>query len=357
LSIFKKHKTIADRSASDRKRHKVKIDKAIKEGLKHIVAEESIIGKDGSKKIRIPVKGIKEYRLVYGTNENNKKVGSAKGKDVKRGQKIVKKGQKAQQGKDKAGNQKGEEIYSVEVTLDELSSYLFENLKLPKMLDKKFKQIVDRKFKRSGYRPSGIRPRLSKKQTAIQRIRRKKSKERKEKEKESLTTEEVRFPFNEKDLRYKHIKVTEKVAVVFISHTTEAKEVDEEKFFKRTSSGGTMLSSAPLLAKEIIYKRYHPNFWNIYMFHGSDGDNWENDIEKCIYVTEELKKICQLYCFCEIDPANFDDRDWSFPNSSKMSKEYQYIVDDVFKTIFLTRSEDVWPAFEGIFGVDQSHLF
>ena len=55
MSIFREHKTIADRSARDRKRHKQKIEKAIKEGIHDIVAEESIIGKDGKKKIKIPV--------------------------------------------------------------------------------------------------------------------------------------------------------------------------------------------------------------------------------------------------------------------------------------------------------------
>ena len=41
MSIFKKHKTIADRSATDRRRHKEKIEKAIKEGIYDIVAEKS----------------------------------------------------------------------------------------------------------------------------------------------------------------------------------------------------------------------------------------------------------------------------------------------------------------------------
>ena len=86
MSIFKEHKSYADRSATDRKRHKHKIDRAIKEGIHNIVAEESIIGKDGKKKIRIPVRGIKEFQFVYG--KNNKRVGSAQGKDVRKGQKI-----------------------------------------------------------------------------------------------------------------------------------------------------------------------------------------------------------------------------------------------------------------------------
>ncbi len=55
MSIFKEHKSIADRSSSDRRRHREKIDKAIREGIHNIVAEESIIGKDGKKKIKIPV--------------------------------------------------------------------------------------------------------------------------------------------------------------------------------------------------------------------------------------------------------------------------------------------------------------
>ena len=70
MSVFKEHKTSADRSASDRRRHKEKIDRAIKEGIHDIVADESIIGQDGKKKIKIPVKGIKEYRFVYGDNGN-----------------------------------------------------------------------------------------------------------------------------------------------------------------------------------------------------------------------------------------------------------------------------------------------
>ena len=56
MSIFREHKTIADRSASDRQRHKKKIEDAIKEGIHNIVSEESIIGQDGKKKINIPVR-------------------------------------------------------------------------------------------------------------------------------------------------------------------------------------------------------------------------------------------------------------------------------------------------------------
>ena len=95
MSKFKVHESSGDRSAQDRARHKKKIEKAIKEGVYNIVSEESIIGQDGKKKIKIPVRGIKEYQFVYGDNgsgEGNKQVGSAK--DVKKGQ-VIKKKQKS----------------------------------------------------------------------------------------------------------------------------------------------------------------------------------------------------------------------------------------------------------------------
>ena len=145
MSIFKHHKTNADRSASDRRRHKQKIERAIKDGIHDIVAEESIIGQDGKKKIRIPVKGIKQYRFVYGSNENNKSVGSAPGKDIRRGQKIGKKEEQGSGKPDKPGNEQGEEFYDVEVTLEELAYYLFNDLELPDLDKKKMQKILSEK--------------------------------------------------------------------------------------------------------------------------------------------------------------------------------------------------------------------
>ena len=110
-SIFREHKTVADRSASDRRRHKKKIEKAIKEGIHDIVADESIIGQDGKKKIRIPVRGIKEYRFVYGDNDS-KQTGTAPGADIKRGQKIGPSKNQEQPGNGpRAGNEPGEPLF------------------------------------------------------------------------------------------------------------------------------------------------------------------------------------------------------------------------------------------------------
>ena len=133
MSVFRKHKSIVDRASSDRNRHKKKIEKAIKESIRDVIADESIIGQSGKKKIRIPVRGIKEYRFVYGNNDDNKTVGSGGGHDIKRGQKIgQKRAEKGKgQGEGKASDKPGDHYYDVEVTLEELAEYLFADLQLP----------------------------------------------------------------------------------------------------------------------------------------------------------------------------------------------------------------------------------
>jgi len=204
MSIFREHKSSADRSAADRKRHKAKIDKAIREGIKDVIADESIIGQDGNKKVKIPVKGIKEYQFVYGENDKNQKAGAAGDKQIKRGQVLRKKKGKAKGKPEKASDKAGEEYYEVEVTLDELAEYLFSDLELPDLEKKKFKFIKDKKPKRSGYRKKGLRSKLSKKETIKRKIRRKKR---------AIAAgtwdpeNGERFPFHEDDLKYKHIKL------------------------------------------------------------------------------------------------------------------------------------------------------
>ena len=385
MSIFRKHSTNADRSATDRRRHKEKIEKAIKEGIHDIVAEESIIGQDGKKKIKIPVRGIKEYQFVYGRGQGSKGVGAAPGSDIKKGQ-VIKKGQKSQ-GKggkpDKPGNEAGEEFYEVEVTLDELAKYLFDDLNLPDLEKKANTTVVAEKIKRKGYRSKGIRTRLSKKETLKNKIRRQK---RAQKNGTFDSESGERFPFHEDDLKYKHIEVTKKpitnaviyfimdtsgsmtkdkkflarsfmfllyqfirykyssVETVFISHSTTAQEVSEDDFFKKGSSGGTYISSGLKMALDITETRFNPASWNIYTFHCSDGENWPEDNEKSIELMDQLAKISQLAGYVQIKAENI----WG----DEMSKIFEPVekTNSNFKVLKIFDKEDVWPEFSKLFG-------
>ena len=391
MSIFREHKTIADRAASDRTRHRQKIEKAIKESIKDVVAEESIIGQNGNKKIRIPVKGIKEHRFVYGANENNKRVGSAPGKDISKGQRIGHKRRQQSQEGNKPGNKPGEEMYEIEMSLEELAGYLFNDLELPELEKKNFKFTTQEKMKRKGKRPYGIRPRLSKKETIKQKIRRKKAAI-----KAGTYDPESgeRFTFHESDLRYKHIAPVIKentaavvffvmdvsgsmtankkylarsfffllyqflnhkyssVDVVFVSHTSEAREVNEEQFFTQVPSGGTLVSTGLEKVEEIIEKRYHPNNWNIYTFYCGDGDNWGTDNKKALSSFRKLKEVNQVMCYTEIGPQNkYEYSLFSEPKTRKKLWDWVKLVEDKnFKRTRLIESKDIWPAFKRLFG-------
>jgi len=389
MSGFSHHKTVADRSATDRRRHKKKIEKAIREGIHDIVADESIIGQDGKKKFRIPVRGIKEYRFVYGGNESNKQVGSAPGKDLDRGQ-IIKDKKKQPQGDEGAsGNQIGEEFYEVEISLDELAHYLFAELELPDMEKKAFTKSKSKKLKRTGYRSMGILPRLDRKKTAINRIKRLKSANRNDDVNESTNEhEETSGSFHLDDLTYRHYKNKlkentnavivmmmdvsgsmskvkkflarsfffllyqfirtkyDKTDIVFISHDVEAREVSEEQFFTRGSSGGTIVSSAYFKALETVEKRFNPASWNVYAFHCSDGDNFSHDNNDMLNAAEQLKNISQLFGYCEITPVG--EPSWN--TDDRLSSHLAQLIGRNMKTVEIEKKEDVWSAFKIMFG-------
>ena len=247
-------------------------------------------------------------------------------------------------------------------------------------------------MKRKGKRPYGIRPRLSKKETIKQKIRRKKAAIKAG----SYDPESgERFTFHESDLRYKHIAPVIKentaavvffvmdvsgsmtkskkflarsfffllyqflnhkyssIDVIFISHTAEANEVNEEQFFTQVPNGGTLVSTGLKKAEEIIEKRYHPNNWNIYTFYCGDGDNWSIDNKEALTAFRRLKELNQIMCYTEIGKLH-DYREYSLfagGNPEKKLWDWTKLIEGKnFKRVRLEESKDIWPAFKRLFG-------
>jgi sporulation protein YhbH len=383
MSIFKEHRTNADRVAGDRRRHKEKIDRAIREGIHHIVADESIIGQNGKQKFRIPVRGIKEHKFVYG--DNGKQVGSAPGRDVGRGQKLGGKDRGKPQRPDKPGNESGEEYYDVEMGLDELAEYLFADLGLPDLQRKQLTNISSHKLKRKGYRPQGIIPRLDRKKSAISRIKRMKAAGFEPDKAEEGET----FPFHEDDLKFRHYKLKdepctnavvffvmdvsgsmdqnkkflarsfcflmyqflrtkyENIEVVFITHDTEAHEVNEEAFFTKGTFGGTVASSGLALVNEIISERFHPSAWNLYAVHLSDGDNYDSDNGRYLEEHAKLESDCQLFGYVELEPER------SYMEENKLSKILIPRARENSRCVTIKSKDDVWPAFRELLNASK----
>lgn len=75
----------------------------------------------------------------------------------------------------------------------------------------------------------------------------------------------------------------------FILHDTEAKEVpDFYTYYNSRVAGGTQVSSAYQLVNEIVARENLVKDYNIYVFHGTDGDDWDEGGEKTI---PEIQKM------------------------------------------------------------------
>lgn len=70
-------------------------------------------------------------------------------------------------------------------------------------------------------------------------------------------------------------KIYDNVQIRFVIHHSSAKIVDEESFMKTGESGGTCAYTAYELARGLIETEYPTSQWNVYVWHFSDGDDFE----------------------------------------------------------------------------------
>ena len=365
----------SDRSAGDRLRHRQKVRQAIRENIADIVAEESIIGQGRDKIIKVPIRGVKEYRFVYGDNAPG--VGAGDG-NSEPGQVVGKAGDKGR-GDGRGGDQPGVDYYETDITLEELVEIMFEDLQLPDMERKKLREVLaERTSKRKGYRRVGIRVHMNKRRTAIARVRSKVASRRVA----AVEAVEKRFPYHRDVIRYRRLRHDMKpqsnavvlcimdtsgsmdimkkylarsfffllyqfvraryhnVEVVFIAHHTQAREVSEEEFFHKGESGGTYISSGYMKALEIIQARYHPGLWNVYAFHCSDGDNFPNDNTAAMNAAKELCEVANLFGYGEIKPLN------SSHYEDSMLQLFKSIGSTNFHSMLIERKEDIWSSFK-----------
>ncbi len=74
-----------------------------------------------------------------------------------------------------------------------------------------------------------------------------------------------------------------RVETRFILHDTDAKEVaDFYTYYNSSVAGGTRVESAYRLVNEIVESENLARDYNIYVFHGTDGDDWDSDGSRTI---------------------------------------------------------------------------
>ena len=309
--------------SQDHKRFLELVKGSIKAHFKNYISSEKFTVRSEQDFVRVSIPFVDIPRLKYGREENQgspSKKGSSESGDQEG---------KTSGEKEKAGEHAGDHALETDVSLDDLADILGEQLSLPRIEPRGSKDLEAQKIKyntRSLKGPEGLR---HIKETYKRALKRSLLQGDYDKDDPVVIPERS-------DFRYKSFKPTQALrnnAVViyimdvsgsmgeeqkeivriesfwintwlkrnykgietrFIIHDAQAREVDEETFFRTSESGGTLISSSYKLCRDIIEKDYPLSDWNIYPFHFSDGDNWSGeDTRFCLRILKEyfLKKV------------------------------------------------------------------
>lgn len=366
------------KGSQDQKRHMEKVKEAIRENLPELISEESIILSDGREVINIPIRSLDEYKIRYNLDKS-KHVGQGDGSsnvgDVL-GSAEQSAGDGAQ-GK-QAGDQPGHDYYETEISIGDIEAELFKDLELPNLVEKDLADTTIESITFNDIRKKGLIGNIDKKRTILSAIKRNALKGR-----PNIT------PFHQDDLRFKTWDIVEKhesravvlmmmdtsasmgsfekyaarsfyfwmkrflqskyetVSFEFIAHHTEAKVVDEESFFSKGESGGTICSSAYSLALQLIAMKYPPSQFNIYPFHFSDGENMSSDNKKCIELVEQLMAVSSMFGYGEVNAHS---------RFSTLMTDYKKINNPKFRYSIIKEHQDVYDALKTFFTTERRDL-
>ncbi|SFE25911.1 sporulation protein YhbH [Alteribacillus iranensis] len=363
----------------DQRRHQEKVQEAIKQNLPDLISEENIIMSNGKDVVRIPIRSVDEYKIRY-NSDNNKYTGQGDG-DSQEGDVIARepggKQKKGAAGR-KPGDQAGEDYYEAEVSVLELEKILFNEMTLPNLQKKERDELVIEDIEFNDIRKKGLMGNIDKKRTILSAFKRN-AMEGKPRI-NPIFNEDLRFKtWNEKMkpeskavvlammdtsgsmgrwekfmarsfffwmVRFLRTKY-ETVDIEFIAHHTEAKVVNEDDFFSKGESGGTICSSAYEKALEVIEKKYPSNLYNIYPFHFSDGDNLSSDNKKCLRLINQLMDLSSMVGYAEVN---------QYQRHSTLSQAYRKIDDIRFRRYTLKQKSDVFHALKFFFSQEEPLL-
>ncbi|HVI21337.1 MAG TPA: sporulation protein YhbH [Bacillus sp. (in: firmicutes)] len=378
--ISKEDRSLHRKGHDDQQRHQEKVQEAIRNNLPDLITEESIIMSNGREVVKIPIRSLDEYKIRY-NYDKNKHVGQGDG-ESKVGDVVARDGSEGQKGPGKgqgAGDQPGEDYFEAEVSLMELEEALFKQLELPNLKRKEKQEHLVEDIEFNDIRKTGLMGNIDKKRTMMTAFKR-----------NAMKGTPKFHPIYQEDLKFKTwneiVKPDSKAVVLammdtsgsmgiwekymarsfffwmtrflrskyetveieFIAHHTEAKVVTEEDFFSKGESGGTICSSAYRKALELIEGKYHPDQFNIYPFHFSDGDNLTSDNARCVKLVEELMKVSNLFGYGEVNQYN---------RHSTLMSAYKNIKNEDFKYYILKQKVDVFHAMKSFFKQEENKQY
>ncbi len=146
--------------------------------------------------------------------------------------------------------------------------------------------------------------------------------------------------------RYRHVDI------VFIRHTHEAAEVDEDTFFNSPETGGTVVSTALEEMDRVVRERYNADDWNIYAAQASDGDNTSSDSARTATIlTERILPVCQYCAYLEVGPEGEGEPIGFSPRESDLWRTYSLVRKSGAPLAMrkVRHRRDIYPVFRDLF--------
>ena len=317
------------RGARDWLRHNQKMRQAVRDNLLNLIGSTDVITNPTDRTMRVPVRLLEHARFRLADAETQTGAGQGKGKPGE-----VLRPARPEQGDDagQGGNKDGEVKLLLELEIDDIIDWLWDELKLPNLKPRPSTSAEEQEMVRKGWGKRGIRARLDRRRTVKAAVMRR-----------AIQSNPV--PFTDDDLRFHQLSsrprsATNAVVICaldvsgsmgaaerqlaktffffalqgirrqygrvetrLIAHTTQAWEFPENEFFQVSGSGGTMASSAFKLALELVRTRYDPARYNGYLFYASDGENYSDDHAAASEALRQLAALLNYIGYVETRPG------------------------------------------------------
>jgi uncharacterized protein len=316
------------RGARDWLRHNQKVREAVKGSLPNLIAGPDVLTNGANRTVLVPVRLLEHARFRLAEPDTQAGAGQGRGEPGDLLRPSQPQGGR-DEGEGAGGNEDGEVKFVLELKIDDIMDWLWDELRLPDLKPKQNTTLDDAELVREGWDKRGARSRLDRRRTVKEAIKRR-------------AMQEDPVAFTDDDLRFRQLarrrkpstsavvifaldvsgsmgeaqrrlaksffffalqgirRQYAKVETVFIAHTVHAWEFSEEQFFHVSASGGTVASSAFNLALDLHKTRFDPGRYNSYLFYASDGENFMEDRTPAAAALTQLASLLNYAGYAEI---------------------------------------------------------
>jgi uncharacterized protein len=313
------------RGSRDWLRHNEKVRAAVREQLPAIAAGGEITGGSGAKTVRVPVRMLEHAHFRLRTPENPSGAGQGKAKP---GDVLGQPQPGGSQGPGPGGDESGGVQFVLEFKVEDVIDWMWEELELPR-LRARVGRVEHSDWIREGWDKRGAQSRLDRRRSLKEAIKRRgvqpggaafanddlRFRQLARREQPAIQAVvffvmDVSASMSDEDRRlakafffwvvqglrrqYRHLET------VFVAHTDDAWQFDEQQFFQASGSGGTVASTAFAKVHALTAEHYPPDRWNSYVFYASDGDNVTSDREAAQRLLSELAQSANYIGYTEI---------------------------------------------------------